>query len=88
MRPISLPSGVEDADPAIADGASGIARRPEIALDIAAQPVGPALHPIDHAVRKQLLVGELVVGTDVEDMNVALAAGAGVRPVLLPVEAM
>src|SRR2546425_11272412 len=37
-------------------------------------PVRPALDAVDHEVREELLVGELVVASDVEGVHVALAA--------------
>src|SRR3982751_718854 len=49
-------------DAAIADGAAGIARAPDIALDVAAHAVRSAFDPVDHEVREPLAVGELVVG--------------------------
>src|SRR6185369_2353594 len=66
---------------AIADGATGIARSPDVATDVAAHAVRPAFHAVDHKIAEPLVVGELVVGTDIEHEHVALAAGAGVaRP--------
>src|SRR5205807_8721578 len=63
---------------AVADRTARIARDPEIAVHVAADAVRAALHAIDHAVGKQFLVRQLVVGADIEHMDVALAAGAGV----------
>ena len=60
-------------DATIADGAAGIARRPDVAVDIAAHAVRPALHAIDHEVAEAFLVRQLVVGTDIEHRHVALA---------------
>src|SRR5262245_19125818 len=37
-------------NPAVADGAAGIAGGPDIAVDVAAQAVGSALHTVDHAI--------------------------------------
>src|SRR5207248_3236349 len=72
---------IPDRDAAIADRAPGIARAPEIAVDIGAHAVRPALHAVDHEIAEQLLVRQLVVGADIEHMHVALAAGAGIaRP--------
>src|SRR3954453_4886714 len=63
---------------AIADGAARIAGGPDIAVDVTAHTVRPALHTVDHALAEPLLVGELVVAADVEHENLALAAGPGV----------
>src|SRR6266446_10279429 len=51
---------------AIAHGAAGIAGGPDIAVDIAAHPVRPALHAVNHEIAEPLLIGELVVGADIE----------------------
>src|SRR5205823_10503971 len=68
-------------DAAVADRTAGIARAPQIAADVTAHAVRPALHAVDHEIAEQLLIGELVIGADVEHMHVALAAGAAVaRP--------
>jgi hypothetical protein len=64
----------EHEDPAVADGAPRVARRPHVAVDVAADAVRPALDAVHHAVREELLVRELVVAPDVEDVDVALAA--------------
>src|SRR3954464_10095590 len=48
----------------IADGAAGVARGPDIAVDVAAHAVRPALHAIDHEIAEPLAVRELVVGAD------------------------
>src|SRR5207237_9107307 len=70
-----------DGHAAVAHSAAGIARAPQIAVDVAAHAVRAALHPIDHEVAEQLLVGELIVIADVEDVHLALAARPGVaRP--------
>src|SRR6516164_6249013 len=68
----------------VPDGSTGIARAPQIAVDIATRTVWPALYPVDHEIGEELLVGELVVGTDVEDVHVTLsvplpASGAPAR---------
>src|SRR3954470_19573157 len=63
---------------AVADGAAGIAGGPDIAVDVAAHAVRSALHTVNHALAEPLVVGELVVGADVEHEYFALAAGAGV----------
>src|SRR5439155_20308657 len=66
---------------AIADGAAGVARGPDIAADVAAHAVRPALHAIDHEIAEPLAVAELVVGADIEHEHVALAARTGIaRP--------
>src|SRR6185436_11738590 len=66
---------------AISDGAAGIAGGPDIAIDIAAQAVGSALHAVDHAIAEPLVVRELVVGADIEHKDLALAARTSVaRP--------
>src|SRR5216683_1746934 len=43
-------------DPAVADRTAGVARRPEIAIDVGAHPVGPAFDAVDHAIAEQLAV--------------------------------
>src|SRR5262249_53114252 len=62
--------------------AAGVARGPHVAVDIAAGPVRTTLHPVDHEVAEELHVGELVVGAHVEDVHLALAAGAGITGTL------
>src|ERR1700741_3857406 len=62
---------------------AGIAPDPYIAIDIASHAARSALHAaaVDHEVAEPLLVGQLVVGTDIEFVHVALAARAGIaRP--------
>src|SRR5262249_51506186 len=46
---------------AVADRAPGIARAPQVAVDIGAHAVGTALYAVDHEVAEQFAVGELVV---------------------------
>ena len=58
--------------------APGIARDPDIAVDIAAHAVRPALHVVNHEIAEPLLIGELVVGADIEHGHVALAARTGI----------
>src|SRR3954454_13953182 len=57
---------------AVADGAAGIAGGPDVAVDVAAHAVRPALHTVDHALAEPLLVRQLVVAADVEDENLIL----------------
>src|SRR4029077_11570826 len=65
-------------DAAVADGAASVARGPQIAVDVAAHAIGPALHAVDHAVAEQLLVRDLVVRSDIEGIDLAFAARTGV----------
>ena len=65
----------------VADGAAGVARAPEIAVDVAADSVGCALDAVDREVRKALGIRQRAVA-DVEDLDVAVAAGAGVSGTL------
>src|SRR5215510_1060691 len=70
-----------DRNTAIADGAAGVAGCPEVAVDVAAQAIGAALHAVDHAIAESLEVRELVVGADIGHEDFALAARTGVaRP--------
>src|SRR6266542_4021119 len=70
-----------DGHTAIAHVAAGIARDPDIAVDVAARAIRPALDSVDHEVAEKLLVGELVVAPHVEGVHLAFAAGPGVtRP--------
>src|SRR6266568_6116725 len=62
---------------AIADVAAGIARGPDVAVDIAAHAVRSALHAVNREVAEPLLIGELVVGADIEHEHVALATRTG-----------
>src|SRR5262245_55143364 len=71
-----------DRDTAVADGATGVAGCPEVAVDVAAQAVGAALHAVDHAIAEPLEVRELVVGADIRHEDFALAAGAGIARAL------
>ena len=61
---------------AVAECASGIARGPDISLDVAAQPVRPALHAVDQAIGEQFPVRDLVVRSDIERKHLALTARA------------
>src|SRR6202022_1344288 len=63
---------------AIADVAAGIARGPDVAVDVATHPARTPCPPGNHEVAEPLLVGELFVGADIEHVHVALAARAGV----------
>src|SRR5262249_49776742 len=65
-------------DAAVAHMTPGIARRPDIAVDVAAHPIGTALHAVNHEVAEPLMVRELVVGADIEHEHIALAAGSGI----------
>src|SRR5208282_6715668 len=58
----------------VTDGAAGITRTPQIAVHVAACAVRSAFHPVDHEVSEELLIRDLVVGSDIEDVHVALAA--------------
>src|SRR5262249_6893702 len=64
--------------PAVADVAAGVGRDPDVAVDVAARAIRPALDAVDHEVAEELAVGQLVVAAHVEDVHVALAAGTGV----------
>src|SRR5262249_32171387 len=61
-------------DAAVADRATGVARRPYVAEDVAAHAVGSALDAVDHAIGEQLAIGYLVVRADIEGIDLALAA--------------
>src|SRR5262245_11951954 len=65
-------------DPAVADAAPRVAGAPQVAVDVAAHAVGPALHPVDHEAGEELPAGELVVTAHVEHVHVALAARTGI----------
>src|SRR5262249_33333622 len=73
-----LAGRIPDRDAAVAHGAAGIARAPEVTLHVGAHAVGSAFHAVDHEIAEELLVGELVVAADVERVHVALAARARV----------
>src|ERR1700733_8166735 len=66
----------------VADRSPGIARAPDVAVDVAAHSVRPAMDTVDHAVTEQTLIGELVVAADVEHVDVALAARPGIAGTL------
>src|SRR5690606_11228594 len=68
---------VPHRDPVVADGAAGVAGAPEVAINVGTEAVRTALDAVDHAVGEHPLVRELVVRSDVEDMNVALAGRSG-----------
>ena len=51
-----LALGGPDGDPVIADGTAGIARAPQIAINIAACAVRAAFDPVDHEIAKELLI--------------------------------
>src|SRR5262245_26249566 len=68
-----LAFGIPNRDAAVADIAPGVARDPDVAVDVATQPVGPALDAVDHEVAEQLAVRDLVVGADGEGIDLALA---------------
>ena len=63
---------------AVTEGTAGVARAPDISVDIAAHAVGAAFDAVDDAVGDQFLVGQLVVHADIEHVDHALAAGTGV----------
>ena len=74
IRPSSLPGRIPHRDAAVAERAAGVARHPEVAVDVAAQAVRSALHAVDQTVGEQLAVRDLVVGADVERVDLAFAA--------------
>src|SRR5262249_6525834 len=74
--------GCPDRDPAVADRSTCIARTPQVAVDVGANAIRPALDPVDHEVAEKLAVGELVVGTYVEHIHLAFAPGAGIAGTL------
>src|SRR5208282_810254 len=63
---------------AIAHMPAGIARGPDVTVDVAAHAVRPALHAVNHEIAEPFLVCELVVGADIEHKHVALAARTGI----------
>src|SRR5262245_2711843 len=69
---------VPHRDAAVADGSAGIARTPQVAVDISADTIGAAFDAINHEVAEQPAIGELVVAADVEGVHLALAARARV----------
>src|SRR5205085_2851859 len=74
--------GVPAGDAVVANVPTRIAGEPDVAVDVAAHAVGPALDPVDDTVGKLLHVRHrFAVGAHVEDPHVALATGDGVaRP--------
>src|SRR5262249_34666011 len=70
---VRIPRGA----PAVAEPAPAgiaVARDPEVAAHVGAHAVGAALDAVHHEVAEELLVRHLVVGAQVEDVHVALAA--------------
>src|SRR5689334_10395734 len=67
-----------DGDAAVTDGASCVARAPEIAVDVGAYAVGTALDAVDHEIAEGLAIRQAIVGAHVEDVHVAFAAGVRV----------
>src|SRR5262245_46139218 len=67
-----------DRHAAVTDVAAGVARAPDVAVDVAARAVRSTLHAIDHEVAEELSVRQLVVAPDVEHVHLALAARPGV----------
>src|SRR5689334_7953558 len=76
--PDELALGRPDRHAAVANRPPGVAGGPDVAVHVAPDAVGSALDAIDHEVAEHLAVGRLVVGADVEDVHVALAARAGI----------
>src|ERR1700730_14779183 len=61
----------------VPDGTAGVARAPQIAVDVAAR--RPArTSPINHEIGEELLIGELVGWPNIEDVYVAFAAAPGI----------
>src|SRR5476651_667554 len=70
-----------DGDAVVPDRAAGVARAPDVAVDVAAHAVGRALDAVDHEVREDAAVRHLVVAAHVENEHDPLAAGSRVaRP--------
>ena len=63
---------------AVTDGTAGVARGPDISVDIAAHAVGTAFHPVNHTIGEELLVGHLVVWTDIKHVDLTLTAWTSV----------
>src|SRR5215469_8013239 len=61
----------------ISDVAPGVARAPDVALDVASHAVRPTLNAVDDAIGEQLLIGQFLVG-DIEDVYDAFATRAAV----------
>src|SRR5215468_8387056 len=66
-----------DRDTAVADRAAGIACAPEITENVGAEAVGTTFHAVDDTVGEHFLVGQLVIRSDIEHVDVALAGRAG-----------
>src|SRR5262249_47529269 len=73
-----LAFGVPDGDAAVADRASGIARAPQVAVDVGTHAIGTTFHAVDHEVAEQFAIRELVVAANVERVHVTLAARTGI----------
>src|SRR5262250_3360936 len=76
--PDELALGRPHRHPAVAEVATSVTRDPDIALDVAADAVGTAFDVVDHAIGENLAVGQLVVASDVEHVDVAVAPRVGV----------
>ena len=82
--PDQLPVGIPDSDAVVADGTAGVAGTPDVAIHVAADAVGRALHAVDHEIGEPLDVRQRALA-DVEDVHVAFPARpliAGPAPVL------
>ena len=62
-----LPSGRPHGDAVVTDGAPGVARTPDIAVDVATDAVGPAIHAVDQKSEKRLPLVSLLSVADIEN---------------------
>src|SRR6185312_15795165 len=60
-------------DPTVAYSPPGIAGTPEVAEHVSTESIRTTMHAIDMAVGEHLLIRQLVVGSDIQDMDIALA---------------
>ena len=81
MRPISSACGFHTVTPLYPTARPALLEHHKLP-STSQRVVPPALHPINHEIGEELLIGELVVRPNIEDVYVAFAAGPGIaRPV-------
>src|SRR6185503_7735887 len=73
-----FPGRIPYRDTAVAECPAGIARHPHVPFDVAAQSIRTALDAIDHAIGEQPPVRGLVIGANIERIDLAFAACTGV----------
>src|SRR5258706_11886944 len=75
--------GAPHRDPTVAYSPAGIACAPEITEHVGTEAIRTTMHAIDMAVGEHFRIRQLVVRSDIQDMDIALAGRPGTRDVQL-----